>query len=193
MTKFFVHNTSVVDGTSTIGENTKIWHYSHIMQNCLIGKNCIIGQNVFVSDGIKIGNNVKIQNNVSIFKGVICEDDVFIGPSAVFTNVINPRSFVERKTEFKTTRLNTGCTIGANSTIICGINIGKYALIGAGSVVTKNVKNFEIVVGNPAKHLGWISIHGEKLEFNKNNVATCKSTNKKYRLQDNQVSLDEQS
>jgi len=191
MTKYFLHDTSIVDEPTDIGENTKIWHYSHVMKNAKIGHNCIIGQNVFISEGVIIGNNVKIQNNVSIYKGVICEDDVFIGPSAVFTNVTNPRSFVERKNEFKDTIIKKGSSIGANSTIICGIILGTYSLIGAGSVVTKNVKNFEIIVGNPSKHLGWISKNGDRLKFNNSNRAICKISNDKYILENDMVNIDE--
>lgn len=191
MNKYFCHETSTIDKPTKIGENTKIWHYSHIMKNANIGNHCIIGQNVYISDGVIIGNRVKIQNNVSIYKGVTCEDDVFVGPSVVFTNVINPRSFVERKDEFKKTLVKNGCSIGANSTIICGTILGEFSLVGAGSVVTKNVNNFEIVIGNPARHLGWISKNGDRLKFDHNNIAVCKISNEKYKLNNNQVELYE--
>lgn len=170
--KYFIHESSYIDEPCEIGTGTVIWHFSHIMQNSTIGKNCNIGQNVVISPDVKIGNNVKIQNNVSIYTGVICEDDVFLGPSCVFTNVINPRSFINRKNEFKITKLGKGCSIGANSTIVCGHNIGKYSLVGAGSVVTKDVPDYAIVVGNPARISGYICSCGEKLEF-KNGIALC--------------------
>lgn len=186
MNNFYFHNSATIDNPENIGQGTKIWHYSHIMSGCKIGNNCIIGQNVFIAKDVRIGNNVKIQNNVSLYSGVICEDDVFIGPSAVFTNVTNPRSFVERKHEFKKTIIKTGATIGANSTIICGIEIGEYVLIGAGAVLTKNVKNYEIVVGNPAKRIGWISELGSKLIF-KDKFATCTHSQEKYKLINNEV------
>ena len=191
MNKYFCHETSTIDKPTNIGDNTKIWHYSHIMKNANIGKHCIIGQNVYISDGVIIGNRVKIQNNVSIYKGVTCEDDVFVGPSVVFTNVINPRSFVERKNEFKKTLVKKGCSIGANSTIICGTILGEFSLVGAGSVVTKNVNKFEIVIGNPSRHLGWISKNGDRLKFDYNNIAVCKISNQKYKLNNNQVELYE--
>lgn len=170
--KYFIHESSYIDEPCEIGTGTVIWHFSHIMQNSTIGKNCNIGQNVVISPDVKIGNNVKIQNNVSIYTGVICEDDVFLGPSCVFTNVINPRSFINRKNEFKITKLGKGCSIGANSTIVCGHNIGKYSLVGAGSVVTKDVPDYAIVVGNPARISGYICSCGKKLEF-KNGIALC--------------------
>src|SRR6187200_1540167 len=155
--KFYAHPTAVIDEGSTIGAGTKIWHFSHIMPNCTIGENCNIGQNVVISPEVVLGNNVKVQNNVSIYEGVICEDDVFLGPSMVFTNVINPRSFIVRKHEFKKTLLKKGCSIGANATIVCGITIGEYALIGAGSTITKDVKPFALVYGVPGKQHGWVS------------------------------------
>jgi len=186
---FFKHETAIIDDGAIIGNNTKIWHFSHIM-NAQIGENCILGQNVFVANNVKIGNVVKIQNNVSVFEGVQIEDDVFIAPSVVFTNVINPRSFIERKTEYKKTLVKKGATIGANATIICGNEIGEYALIGAGAVVTKNVKNFALVTGNPAKQKGWICKCGNKLDFI-NNEAYCATENVYYILQNNCVSIKE--
>ena len=191
MSKFFSHETSTIDDSKCIGDGTKIWHYSHIMKDSLIGKNCIIGQNVFIANGVKIGNNVKIQNNVSVYSGVELEDDVFIGPSVVFTNVINPRSFVERKKEFKTTIIKKGATVGANSTIICGLKINNYALIGAGAVVTKNVNNYEVVAGNPAKRIGWISKFGSKLLFDNNNIAKCETSSQNYKLIKDKVHIYE--
>lgn len=171
--KYFVHESSYVDEPCIIGEGTKIWHFSHIMKDCIVGKNCNIGQNVVISPGVELGNNVKIQNNVSVYTGVKCEDDVFLGPSCVFTNVINPRSHVSRKDEYRQTILAKGCSIGANSTIVCGHNIGKYALVGAGSVVTKDVPDYALVMGNPARVKGYVCNCGLKLEF-KDNQAVCK-------------------
>lgn len=180
--EYFHHETAIIDNGCEIGIGTKIWHFSHIMENCKIGKNCNIGQNVVISPKVIIGNNVKIQNNVSLYTGVICEDDVFLGPSCVFTNIINPRSFISRKEEFKQTIIKQGASIGANATIICGNTIGQYALIGAGAVVTKDIPNFAIVVGNPAKQIGWVSKAGHKLHFDENNLAFCPETNEKYIL-----------
>jgi len=171
--KSFIHPTAVIDEGCRIGNGTKIWHFTHIMPGAVIGENCVLGQNVFVADNVLLGNNVKVQNNVSLYEGVICEDDVFIGPSAVFTNVINPRSAVSRKNEFKKTMLRKGATVGANATIICGIEIGSYAFVGAGAVVTNNVDDFALVTGNPAKQTGWISEIGLKLIFDINNKAVC--------------------
>lgn len=176
---YFVHPSSYIDQPCTIGEGTKIWHFSHIMAYSEIGKNCNIGQNVVISTDVKVGNHVKIQNNVSLYTGVICDDEVFIGPSVVFTNVINPRSNIVRKNEFKKTFINKGVTIGANATILCGITIGEYAFVGAGSVVTKNIKPFSIVVGNPAKPIGWMSKYGCKLIFGSSDTAVCKGSKKK--------------
>lgn len=170
---YFVHESSYVDEPCKIGKGTKIWHFSHIMQDCIIGENCNIGQNVVISPKVVLGNNVKIQNNVSVYTGVKCEDDVFLGPSCVFTNVINPRSHVSRKSEYKETILGKGCSIGANSTIVCGHNIGKYALVGAGSVVTKDVPDYALVKGNPARVSGYVCNCGEKLNF-ENGQAVCK-------------------
>src|SRR5574344_2470781 len=172
MDTYFKHESAYVDDNCQIGSGTKIWHFSHIMSNCVIGENCNIGQNVVISPEVRLGHNVKIQNNVSVYTGVICEDDVFLGPSMVFTNVINPRSHVSRKTEYKQTIIRRGASIGANATIVCGNEIGEYALIGAGSVVTRPVKPYALVVGNPARHVGWVSKRGCKLHFEKN-VATC--------------------
>ena len=165
----FIHESSFIDKNVKIGNNSKIWHFTHIMENVKIGKNTIIGQNCFIGREVRIGDYCKIQNNISLFEGVVIKDKVFVGPSAVFTNVINPRSFIERKDEFKSTIINEGSSIGANATIICGNSIGKYSLIGAGSVVNRSVKDFEIVVGNPIRSIGWISIEGEKLDFTKKN------------------------
>jgi UDP-2-acetamido-3-amino-2,3-dideoxy-glucuronate N-acetyltransferase len=187
MEQFFAHPTAVVDQGCIIGNNTKIWHFSHIMQNCTIGENCNLGQNVVVSPDVVLGKNVKVQNNVSIYTGVICEDNVFLGPSMVFTNVINPRSAVVRKNEYKTTYVRQGASIGANATIICGNEIGKYALIGAGAVVVKPVPAYALVVGNPAKQIGWVSEYGHRLHFNEQGVAICPETQQEYSLKDNSV------
>jgi UDP-2-acetamido-3-amino-2,3-dideoxy-glucuronate N-acetyltransferase len=184
---YFVHPSSVVDEGCIIGKGTKIWHFSHIMLNCVIGENCNLGQNVVVSPEVVLGNNVKVQNNVSIYTGVICEDDVFLGPSMVFTNVINPRSAVNRKAEYKKTIVRKGATIGANATIICGIEIGAYAFIAAGAVVTKNVPAYALVVGNPARQKGWMSEYGHKLEFNQTGFAVCPESNETYQLQNGVV------
>jgi len=187
-TQFFAHETAVIDSGCEIGEQTKIWHFSHIMSNCYIGKQCSIGQNVVISPEVRIGNNVKIQNNVSVYTGVICEDDVFLGPSAVFTNVINPRSAIVRKNEYKPTLVQKGATIGANSTIVCGITIGKYAFVGAGAVVTKNIPDYALVVGNPARQTGWMSEYGHKLKFNTEGLAVCPESKESYRLENGKVS-----
>jgi len=189
-TSFFAHETSVIDPDCQIGEGTKIWHFSHIMSNCSIGKNCSIGQNVVISPEVKIGNRVKIQNNVSVYTGVICEDDVFLGPSAVFTNVFNPRSAIVRKAEYKPTLVQKGATIGANATIVCGITIGRYAFIGAGAVVTKNIPDYALVMGNPARQTGWMSEYGHKLKFNPEGLAVCPESQDKYRLENGKVSKE---
>lgn len=186
---FFVHKSSYVDENCKIGNGTHIWHFSHIMSNCIIGERCNIGQNVVISPDVRIGNNVKIQNNVSVYTGVICEDDVFLGPSMVFTNVINPRSHVSRKSEYRQTIIHRGASIGANATIVCGHEIGEYALIGAGSVVTKDVKPYALMVGNPARRIGWVSRYGEKLNFDKDGIAVCPATNEVYRLENDEVKL----
>jgi len=184
---FFAHETAVIDDNCSIGDGTKIWHFSHVMPNCKIGNKCNIGQNVVVSPEVILGNNVKVQNNVSIYTGVICEDDVFLGPSMVFTNVINPRSAIIRKDEYKKTIVKKGASIGANATIICGNDIGEYALIGAGSVVTKEILPYALVVGNPSKQIGWISEFGHRLTFDANGVATCPESNDTYELKNNKV------
>ncbi|MDR2971449.1 MAG: N-acetyltransferase [Bacteroidales bacterium] len=179
---YYKHKTAAIDRDCQIGADTKIWHFSHIMKNSIIGNNCIIGQNVVVAPKVVLGDNVKVQNNVSIYTGVICEDDVFLGPSMVFTNVLNPRSAINRREQFGKTRVGKGATIGANATIICGNNIGKYAFIGAGAVVTKNVPDYALVVGNPARQTGWMSEYGHHLHFNEEGVASCPESNQTYRL-----------
>lgn len=185
---FFAHESAIIDNNCDIAEGTKIWHFSHIMSNCKIGRDCNIGQNVVVSPDVILGNNVKVQNNVSIYTGVICEDDVFLGPSMVFTNVINPRSAVNRKSEYMRTLVKRGATIGANATVVCGHNIGKYAFIGAGAVVTKEVPAYAILVGNPAKQTGWMSEYGSKLFFDEDGYAVCEESGDKYFLSDGKVS-----
>jgi UDP-2-acetamido-3-amino-2,3-dideoxy-glucuronate N-acetyltransferase len=180
---FFAHETAVIDEGSFIGKGTKIWHFSHIMPNCKIGEGCNIGQNVVVSPGVKLGNNVKVQNNVSIYTGVVCEDDVFLGPSMVFTNVINPRSAVNRRDKYAETNVGKGASIGANATIVCGHDIGAYAFIGAGSVVTKTVPAFALVVGNPARQIGWMSEYGHRLEFDLEGKAICPESGQCYVLE----------
>jgi UDP-2-acetamido-3-amino-2,3-dideoxy-glucuronate N-acetyltransferase len=180
MPKIFIHPTSVVDQGAVIGRGTKIWHFTHIMPEAVIGENCTIGQNVFIANKVKIGNNVKIQNNVSLYTGVICEDDVFLGPSVVFTNVINPRSHVNRKNEFKQTMIKKGASIGANATIVCGVVLGNFSFVGAGAVLTKDVPDYAVMVGNPARHIGWMSAHGQRLKFDENGYATCTDSGKRY-------------
>ena len=188
---FFAHETAVIDANCQIGEGTKIWHFSHIMSDCTIGQHCSIGQNVVISPEVMIGNRVKIQNNVSVYTGVICEDDVFLGPSAVFTNVINPRSAIIRKNEYKQTLVQKGATIGANATIVCGITIGKYALIGSGTVVNKDVKPYALMVGVPCRQIGWVSKAGNTLKFDKDGIATDSSDNSKYKIEnDNLIVLE---
>ena len=184
---YFAHETAVVDQGCQIGEGTKIWHFSHIMPNCEIGENCNIGQNVVVSPQVILGNNVKVQNNVSIYTGVICEDDVFLGPSMVFTNVINPRSAVNRRDQYLKTTVKRGASIGANATIVCGHDIGAFAFIGAGAVVTKNVPDYALVIGNPARQTGWMSEFGHKLKFDSEGIAVCPESNDKYQLKNNLV------
>ena len=186
--KYFAHETAVIDDGCKIGKGTKIWHFSHIMTGSEIGENCNIGQNVVISPEVKLGNNVKVQNNVSVYTGVICEDDVFLGPSMVFTNVINPRSAVIRKDKYMKTVVEKGASIGANSTIICGNTIGSYSFIGAGAVVTKDVKPYALVVGNPARQTGWISEFGHKLSFDSNGIAVCPESDERYRLENGTVS-----
>jgi len=187
MNEYFAHETAIVDDNCSIGKDTKIWHFSHIMSGCVIGEGCNIGQNVVISPSVILGKNVKIQNNVSVYTGVICEDDVFLGPSMVFTNVINPRSHVNRKSEYAQTLVRKGASIGANATVVCGNEIGEYALIGAGAVITKPVKPFALVVGNPAKQIGWVSENGHKLVFNAAGMATCVETGQEYELVKNEV------
>ena len=180
---FFAHETAVIDEGCSIGEGTKIWHFSHIMPNCTIGDKCNLGQNVVISPGVELGRNVKIQNNVSVYTGVICEDDVFLGPSMVFTNIVNPRSAINRRDSYVKTLVKKGASIGANATIICGNTIGKYALVGAGSVVTKDVPDFALVVGNPSRHVGWVSEYGHRLDFEGSNIAICPESDQKYKLE----------
>ena len=184
---YFAHETAVIDENCQIAEGTKIWHFSHIMSNCIIGKNCNIGQNVVVSPQVILGNNVKVQNNVSIYTGVICEDDVFLGPSMVFTNVINPRSAVNRKNEYMKTTVKNGASIGANATIVCGNDIGEFSFIGAGAVVVKEIKPYALVVGNPSKQIGWISEFGHRLNFDSKGFAICPESNEKYQLKNDFV------
>ena len=185
--KYFAHETAVIDEGCQIGEGTKIWHFSHIMPNCTIGLSCNIGQNVVISPEVILGNNVKVQNNVSIYTGVICEDDVFLGPSMVFTNVMNPRSAVIRRDSYLKTIVKKGASIGANATIVCGHDIGRYAFIGAGAVVTKHVPDYALVVGNPARQIGWMSEYGHRLNFDENGLAECPESGDKYTLNENIV------
>ncbi len=184
---YFAHDTAVIDDGCTIGTDTKIWHFSHIMPDCVIGDRCNIGQNVVVMPGVVLGNNVKVQNNVSIYTGVVCEDDVFLGPSMVFTNVINPRSAIVRKEEYKKTIVRKGASIGANATIVCGNDIGQYAMIGAGAVITKPVKPYALVVGNPAKQIGWVSEYGHRLVFEERGHAVCEESGEEYYLEGGMV------
>ncbi|MBP7389412.1 MAG: N-acetyltransferase [Chitinophagales bacterium] len=186
--QYFAHESAIIDEGCQIGKGTKIWHFSHIMRDCTIGENCNLGQNVVVSPGVVLGNNVKVQNNVSIYTGVVCEDDVFLGPSCVFTNVTNPRSLVNRRGQYTQTKVKRGASIGANATIVCGHDIGDFAFIGAGAVVTKNVPAYALVVGNPARQTGWMSEYGHKLSFDKNGLAVCPESGEKYLLKDGAVS-----
>ena len=186
--EYYAHESAIVDEGCTIGSGTKIWHFSHIMPNCTLGKNCNIGQNVVVSPDVILGDNVKVQNNVSLYTGVICEDDVFLGPSMVFTNVTNPRSGVNRRGQYSKTVVKKGASIGANATIVCGHDIGEFAFIGAGSVVTKHIPPYALVVGNPARQIGWMSEYGHRLEFDSNGFAICPESNEKYELKNNKVS-----
>lgn len=188
MTPFFAHPSSYVDENVTIGDNTKIWHFSHILSESVIGENCSFGQNCVVGPKVTIGNGVKVQNNVSVYEGVECEDDVFLGPSMVFTNVINPRAFIMRREEFKKTLLKRGCSVGANATIVCGITIGEYALIGSGAVVNRDVKPYALMVGVPARQIGWVSRAGNTLSFDKNNIAVDSYDNSRYILENDQLS-----
>jgi UDP-2-acetamido-3-amino-2,3-dideoxy-glucuronate N-acetyltransferase len=187
MATFFAHESAYIDEGCKIGDDTKIWHFSHVMADCVIGKGCNIGQNVVISPNVVLGNNVKVQNNVSIYTGVICEDDVFLGPSMVFTNVMNPRSAVNRRNQYLETLVKRGASIGANATIVCGNPIGEYAFIGAGSVVTKEVLDYALIVGNPAKQIGWMSSFGHRLAFDEKNEATCPESNERYKLENNKV------
>lgn len=184
---YFAHETAVIDEGCEIGSGTKIWHFSHIMPNCKIGEGCNIGQNVVISPQVVLGKNVKVQNNVSIYSGVVCEDDVFLGPSMVFTNVINPRSAINRKNEYAKTIVKKGASIGANATIVCGHDIGKYAFIGAGAVVTKSVPDYALVIGNPARQTGWMSAYGHKLKFDSQGFAECLESKEKYQLKNGKV------
>lgn len=183
----YIHPSSIVDPGANIGAGTKIWHFCHVMSSAVIGEECSLGQNVFVGAGVHIGKRVKIQNNVSLYSGVICEDEVFLGPSVVFTNVINPRSAVNRQGEYQTTSVGKGCTVGANATILCGISLGAYAFIGAGAVVTTDVKPYALMVGVPARQIGWMSAYGERLHFDENQEALCPGSGQRYRLVDNWV------
>jgi UDP-2-acetamido-3-amino-2,3-dideoxy-glucuronate N-acetyltransferase len=187
MKSFYAHETAVIDEGCKIGDGSKIWHFSHIMPNCIIGDKCNIGQNVVVSPDVVLGNNVKIQNNVSIYTGVICEDDVFLGPSMVFTNVINPRSAINRRDQYAKTHVGKGASIGANATIVCGHDIGTYAFIGAGAVVTKTIPAYALVVGNPAKQIGWVGEFGHRLIFNEAGIAVCPESKQEYKLDNNKV------
>lgn len=184
---YFQHPTAVVDEGAIIGKGSSVWHFTHVMSDSKIGERCSLGQNVFIANGVELGNNVKIQNNVSVYKGVTCEDDVFLGPSMVFTNVINPRSAVNRRGEYAVTNVRKGASIGANATIVCGNEIGEYALIGAGAVVTKPVKPYALVVGNPSKQIGWVSEYGHRLNFDNEGVATCEESKQEYRLENENV------
>ena len=187
MDNYFAHESAFIDEGCTIGTGTKIWHFSHIMSNCTLGEKCNIGQNVVISPDVVLGKNVKVQNNVSIYTGVTCEDDVFLGPSMVFTNVINPRSAVNRKNDYLKTTVKKGASIGANATIVCGHDIGEYAFIGAGAVVTKDIPNFALVVGNPSKQIGWVSEYGIRLHFNESGLASCEESKQEYKLDNNKV------
>lgn len=185
--KYFAHETAIIDENCSIGEGSKIWHFSHLMSHCVLGKQCNIGQNVVISPKVILGSNVKVQNNVSVYTGVICEDDVFLGPSMVFTNILNPRSAIQRKDQYIETKVGKGATIGANATIVCGNNIGSYALIGAGAVVTKKVLPFALVVGNPSKQIGWVSEYGHRLNFDSNQIAVCPESQQKYLLENDTI------
>lgn len=187
MSDYFVHPSAIIDTPVQIGGGTKIWHFCHVMAHAVLGSKCSLGQNVFVASGVQIGHGVKVQNNVSIYAGVTIEDDVFLGPSMVFTNVINPRSAISRKGEYEKTLVKKGATIGANATIICGSEIGRYAFIGAGTVITKSVKNYALMVGNPGKQIGWMSKHGQRLHFNKEGIANCSESDLVYQLKDGHV------
>ena len=187
MKPYFAHETAVIDSDCNIGEGTNIWHFSHVMSKCIIGENCNLGQNIVVSPEVVLGNNVKVQNNVSIYTGVICEDDVFLGPSMVFTNIINPRSAIKRKDQYSKTLVKRGVSIGANATIVCGITIGEFAFIGAGAVVLKDILPYALVVGNPSRQIGWISEYGHRLNFNELGYAICSESKEEYQLKANRV------
>jgi UDP-2-acetamido-3-amino-2,3-dideoxy-glucuronate N-acetyltransferase len=187
MSNYFAHPTAVIDAHCQIGDGTKIWHFSHLMPGCVLGENCNIGQNVVISPEVVLGKNVKVQNNVSIYTGVSCDDDVFLGPSCVFTNVLNPRSAVNRRDSYLKTHVGKGASIGANATIVCGHNIGAFAFIGAGSVVTKEIPDYALVVGNPARKIGWMSEFGQRLNFDINGLATCPESGQQYLLKENRV------
>jgi UDP-2-acetamido-3-amino-2,3-dideoxy-glucuronate N-acetyltransferase len=187
MENFYAHETAFVDEGCSIGNETRIWHFSHVMSNCILGEKCNIGQNVVISPGVILGNNVKVQNNVSIYTGVSCDDDVFLGPSMVFTNVINPRSAINRRDQYAKTHVGKGASIGANATIVCGHDIGEFAFIGAGAVVTKNVPAFALVVGNPARQLGWVGEYGHRLTFNEKGIAVCPESQQEYKFENNIV------
>jgi len=191
MSKYFAHETAIIDENVTIGENTKVWHFSHILSNTTIGANCSFGQNCVVGPKVKMGSGIKVQNNISIYEGVEVEDDVFLGPSMVFTNVINPRAFIVRREEFKKTLLKKGCSIGANATVVCGVTIGEYALIGSGAVVNKDVKPYALMVGVPARQLGWVSKAGNTLNFNESNEAVDSFDNSKYKIIDEKLEVTE--
>ena len=184
---YYAHPTAIIDEGCTIGKGTKIWHFTHVMSNCQLGENCNLGQNVVISPQVVLGNNVKVQNNVSIYTGVSCDDDVFLGPSMVFTNVINPRSAVNRKSEYLKTHVGKGASIGANATIVCGHDIGKFAFIGAGAVVTKQVPDYALMVGNPARLMGWMSEYGQRLKFDDNGLATCDESGELYKMLDGKI------
>ena len=185
MEEVFVHESAYVDEGCTLGAGTKVWHFSHLMRGCKVGENCNIGQNVFIAEGVTLGRGCKVQNNVSIYQGVTCEDEVFLGPSMVFTNVLNPRAAVSRKDEYRPTLLKKGVTVGANATIVCGHTLGEYCMIGAGAVVTKDVPAYALMAGVPAKQIGWVSRHGERLSFDANGYAVCPATGEQYQLDDN--------
>ena len=187
MGTYQAHETAVIDAGCTIGEGTRIWHFSHLMAGCVVGRDCNIGQNVVISPGVVLGNRVKVQNNVSVYTGVTCGDEVFLGPSCVFTNVINPRSAISRKDQYKETHVDQGATIGANATIICGHSIGKYAMIGAGAVVTKDVPPYALVIGNPARQVGWVSEYGHRLMFDEEGTAICPESGQQYQLKAGKV------
>jgi len=186
--EYFAHETAVIDVGCSIGKGTKIWHFCHIMPNAVLGEQCNIGQNCVISSEVILGNNVKVQNNVSIYTGVVCEDDVFLGPSMVFTNVMNPRSAINRRNQYTKTLVRKGTSIGANATIVCGNDLGKYCFIGAGAVITREVKDYALMVGNPAKQIGWISEFGHRLVFDEKNIGVCEESSQKYKLENNQVS-----